>query len=90
MIFCFTNISAKISLDILSYRFCAEHHILVHFCQIVLPLKALKIIRGKTALLLGPKILGILTPDSPRLLELLSLQTVLTDKPFPLLYSLQV
>jgi hypothetical protein len=51
MLLCFTNILAEISQHILSYSFCAEHHILVHFCQSLLPLKASKIICAKAFLL---------------------------------------
>jgi hypothetical protein len=43
LLFCFTNISAESLLYILDYKFCTEHHILVHFCQLLLPLKASKI-----------------------------------------------
>jgi hypothetical protein len=39
MLFCFTNISAEVLLRILGYSFCTERHILVHFCQMLLPLK---------------------------------------------------
>jgi hypothetical protein len=51
MLLSFTNILAEISLLILCYSFCAEHHILVHFCQMLLPLKALKIVCAKAVLL---------------------------------------
>jgi hypothetical protein len=44
MLFCLTNISAKIFLHILYYSFCDECHILVHFCQMLLPAKTSNII----------------------------------------------
>jgi hypothetical protein len=37
MLLCFTNILVEISQHILSYSFWAKHHILVHFCQSLLP-----------------------------------------------------
>jgi hypothetical protein len=51
MLLCFANISAEILLHILGYSFCTEHHILVHFCLMLLPLKASKITCAKAALL---------------------------------------
>jgi hypothetical protein len=42
MLFCLTNISAKNLPHILGNHFGMEHHILVHLCQLLLPLKALK------------------------------------------------
>jgi hypothetical protein len=41
---CFIDISAEIFLHILGYSFCTEHAILAHFCPMLLPLKASKII----------------------------------------------
>jgi hypothetical protein len=43
MMLCLIYISAKISLHILGYSFCAERHNLAHFYKINLSLKALKI-----------------------------------------------
>jgi hypothetical protein len=43
-LFGFTNLSAEIFLHVLGYTFCEECHILAHFHQMQLPLKALKII----------------------------------------------
>jgi len=43
VLFGFTNISVEILLHILGYNFCNEDHILVHFCQTLLPSKASKI-----------------------------------------------
>jgi hypothetical protein len=40
MLFCFFSISAEILLTILGYGFCTYRHILVHFCQMPLLLKA--------------------------------------------------
>jgi hypothetical protein len=51
MLFCFTNISSEVLLHVLGYSFCFERHILVHFCQMLLPLEASKIICAKAALL---------------------------------------
>jgi hypothetical protein len=51
MDFCFTNISAEILLHILRNILCPEHHILAHFCQMLLPIKALEIMCAKAALL---------------------------------------
>ncbi len=51
MLFWFTNISAKKLQLILGYNFCTEHHNLMNFCQMLLPLKELKIICAKAALL---------------------------------------
>jgi hypothetical protein len=51
MVHFFTNISAEILLNVLGYIFCTEHHILAHFCQMLLPIKALEIICAKAALL---------------------------------------
>jgi hypothetical protein len=51
MLFCFADISAEILLIILGCSFCTEHPILTHFCRMLLPLKALKIICAKAALL---------------------------------------
>jgi hypothetical protein len=47
----FTNISAKILMHILGNSFCTKRHILAHFFQLPLPLKAFKIICAKAALL---------------------------------------
>jgi hypothetical protein len=46
-----TNISAEILPHILRYRFCAECHIFVHFCHMLLPLKKSKIIYAKAILI---------------------------------------
>jgi hypothetical protein len=43
ILFCFRNISDKISPHILGYNICADRHILAHFCQMPLPFKAPKI-----------------------------------------------
>jgi len=51
MVLCFTNLSAEILLHILINILCPEHHILAHFCQMLLPLKTLEIICAKAALL---------------------------------------
>jgi hypothetical protein len=61
VLFCFTNIYAEISNHVFGNSFCAEHHILAHFCPILLALKALKMICAKDALLLVPKVLVKLT-----------------------------
>jgi len=50
MLFCFTSISAKILLRILSNSFGTKCHILVHFGKMLLRLKALKNICAKAAL----------------------------------------
>jgi hypothetical protein len=50
MLFCFTNIYAESLLHVI----CAECQILAHSCQMLLTLKALKIICTKV---LGPKML---------------------------------
>jgi hypothetical protein len=55
MLFFFTNISATILVHVLGYSFCTEHHILAHFCQMLLPLRASKIICAKAALPLHQK-----------------------------------
>jgi hypothetical protein len=44
MLFGFANIFSKNLLRILGYRFCAECHILAHFHETLLSLKASKII----------------------------------------------
>jgi hypothetical protein len=51
MFFCLTNISAKILARALEYSSCTEHLIFAHFCQMLLPLKASKIICAKDATL---------------------------------------
>jgi hypothetical protein len=51
LLLCSTNILAENLLHLLGYSFCGEFHILVHFCQMVLSLKASKIICAKAALL---------------------------------------
>jgi hypothetical protein len=62
MLFCFTNISAKILLHVLSRSFCTEHHILAHFCQMLLPLKSSEMNCAKSDLLWHQKMLMKLTP----------------------------
>jgi hypothetical protein len=62
MLFCFTNISAEILLHILDYNFYIEHHILAHLCQMMLPLKASKIISEKAHLLWRQNVGGIYPP----------------------------
>jgi hypothetical protein len=52
MMFYFTNIFAEISLHILCYSFSPQRHLLAHFCQMLLPSKAQKIISAKAVLLL--------------------------------------
>jgi hypothetical protein len=49
MMFFSTNILAKILQHILGCRFCADCHILAHFCQTLLPFKASKFICAKAA-----------------------------------------
>jgi hypothetical protein len=51
MLFCFTNNSAEIFIKCFRLTLLRKHHILVHFCQMLLPLKALQIIGAKAALL---------------------------------------
>jgi hypothetical protein len=51
MLFCFANISAEMLLHIIGYNFCTEPHILAHFLQMLVPLRASKIICAKAALL---------------------------------------
>jgi hypothetical protein len=51
MLLCFTNIYAIILLFILGHGYCDERHILAHFFQTLLPLKASEIIFTKAALL---------------------------------------
>jgi hypothetical protein len=63
MVFCLTKISAKILVHLLGYSFCAEHHILAHFCLLLLPQKSSKIICKKNSSALAPKMLVKLTPD---------------------------
>jgi len=41
MLFIFTNISTEFLLYILSYSFCAEHHIMALLCPILMPGEAL-------------------------------------------------
>jgi hypothetical protein len=55
MLFYFTNISAKISLDILSYKFCAEHPILVHFLPNCVAIKSIENYTGKNCSAFGTK-----------------------------------
>ncbi len=55
MLFYFTNISAKISLDILTYSFCAEHHILVHFLPNGVAIKSIENYPGKNCSAFGSK-----------------------------------
>jgi hypothetical protein len=57
ILFCFRNISAKISPHILGCTICAERHILAHFCQMPLLLKAPKISSQKL-LCFGTKYFG--------------------------------
>jgi hypothetical protein len=40
MLFCFSYISAEILVLVLGYSFCTEHHILAHFCQNAVAIKA--------------------------------------------------
>ncbi len=63
MLFCFTNISAKILLHILGYNFCAEYHILGDFCQPLLQFKAWKFFEQKL-LYTGAKSVGKIDPNS--------------------------
>ncbi len=51
LLLCSANILAENLLHLLGYSFCGESHILVRFCQMVLSLKASKIICAKAALL---------------------------------------
>ncbi len=51
MLFCFVNISAEILLHIIGYSFCTEPHIMAHFLQMLVPLRASKIICTKAVLL---------------------------------------
>jgi hypothetical protein len=51
MLFCYASISAEILPHILGQSFAPVHHILMHFCQMLLPLKALKIKCAKAVLL---------------------------------------
>jgi hypothetical protein len=51
MVYCFTNISDIILWHILGCCFCAEHLVVTHFYQMLLPLKASEIICAKAALL---------------------------------------
>jgi len=55
MLLCFTNISAEILLHTLGYYFFTAHLILVHFCQMLLTLKASKIICAKATHWFGAK-----------------------------------
>ncbi len=63
MLFCFTNISAEILLYVLGYSFGTKHHILAFVCQMLLPLKALKIKIGNM-LCLATKMFMKLTPGA--------------------------
>jgi hypothetical protein len=47
MLFCYTNISADILLLVLGYDFHTKQHFLAHFYQMLLPLKASKILAPK-------------------------------------------
>ncbi len=68
MLFCFVNISAEILLHIIGYNFCTEPHILAHFLQMLVPLRASKIIGAKAALLFQQNVDEI---DRCKLLRLL-------------------
>jgi len=61
LLFCFTNNSAKKLLHILGYNICIEHNILAHFCKMLLPLKASKIICAKAVWLFYQNVLVKLT-----------------------------
>ena len=60
---CFTNISAKILMQIIGYSFCFEHHIWTHFYLMLLPLKASKFSAQKL-LCFGAKNFGEIDPKS--------------------------
>jgi len=51
MLFCFIIISVEVLLYVLGYTFCVEHHVLVHFSKMLLPLKVSKILCTKATLL---------------------------------------
>jgi hypothetical protein len=51
LLFSFTNIYAEILLHITGCSFCADWYVLVHFCQMLWPEKAPKIICAKADLL---------------------------------------
>jgi hypothetical protein len=57
MLFCLTNISAKIFQHNLDYSFCGECHILVHFCQMLLPAKTSNIINTEVCYVLATGVL---------------------------------
>jgi len=76
MLFCFTNISAEILLHILGYSFCAKGHILVHFCQMLLLFKALKIACAKSLTALEPKNVVEMAPGPQRSGNLMSVGTI--------------
>jgi hypothetical protein len=61
MLFCLTNISAKILLLVLGYSFCIAWHILARVCQMLLPLKASKIYAQKLVCF-GTKNVGVIDP----------------------------
>jgi len=63
MLFCYTNISAEILLHVLGYDFHTKQHILAHFYQIQLPLKASKILAPKI-LFFGTKNVNEIDPMS--------------------------
>jgi len=65
MLFCFTNISLEILLHLFGYNFCAESHILAHFCQMLSPLKALKLSAQKLLCFGAENVDGIEGLDKP-------------------------
>jgi hypothetical protein len=62
MLFCFTNISAEILLLVLGYSICTKCHILVHFCQMLLPSKSSNYHR-KSCSTYAPKNAGEIDPQ---------------------------
>jgi hypothetical protein len=51
MVSWFTNFFAKILLHVFGYSLFTEHHRSAHFCQLLLPLKAARIVCAKAAAL---------------------------------------
>jgi hypothetical protein len=58
LLFCFTNINAEIFQHSLGYIFCSERHILVCFCQMLLPSKKHQILIVQKLLCFGAKNVG--------------------------------
>jgi hypothetical protein len=54
---CFAKIFAKILLHVFGYSLCTERHRSAHFCQMLLPLKAARIVCEKSCCSLAQKLM---------------------------------